>query len=71
MERWRQIESVFHEALERPHSEREAYVRHACAGDRELHREVTSLLASHNDDAESTGSPGGDREGDCGWVNVT
>ena len=52
MERWQQIESIFHEALDRSHSEREAYVRQACAGDRELHREVSSLLANYGDDAD-------------------
>jgi eukaryotic-like serine/threonine-protein kinase len=51
VERWQQIESIFHEALERANSEREEYVRQACAEDRELYREVSSLLASYNDDA--------------------
>ena len=48
MERWRKIESVFQEALERDPAERDAYVREACRGDSDLRREVTSLLATHN-----------------------
>jgi serine/threonine protein kinase len=51
MERWQQIESIFHEALERAPSEREEYVRRACAEDGELHREISSLLANHSGDA--------------------
>jgi serine/threonine protein kinase len=49
MERWRQIESLFQEALQRDPVERDAYVREACRGDAELQREVASLLANHND----------------------
>jgi serine/threonine protein kinase len=51
VERWQQIQSIFHEALERSPSEREGYVCQACAGDGDLHREIASLLASYNDDA--------------------
>ena len=32
MERWRQIESLFQEALQRDPAERDAYVREACQG---------------------------------------
>jgi serine/threonine protein kinase/Tol biopolymer transport system component len=49
MERWRQIESLFQEALQRDPVERDAYVREACRGDAELQQEVASLLANHND----------------------
>jgi len=48
MERWRQIESLFQEALQRGPAERDAYVREACHGDVELQREVASLLANHH-----------------------
>jgi serine/threonine protein kinase len=48
MERWRQIESLFQEALRRPVEERDAWLREACATDTELHREVVSLLANHH-----------------------
>jgi Tol biopolymer transport system component len=49
MERWRQIESLFQEALRRPVEERDAWLREACAKDQELHREVASLLANHHE----------------------
>jgi serine/threonine protein kinase len=47
-ERWRQIEQLYHAALERPLDEREAFLDEACAGDDELRREVVSLIAAHN-----------------------
>ena len=46
-ERWRQINDVFHAALEQDAASREAYVQRAAAGDQELLSEVRSLLASH------------------------
>ena len=53
MERWQQIESLFHEALRRPVGERDAWLREACATDTELHREVASLLANHQESASA------------------
>ena len=44
-ERLREIEALFHEARERTGSERDAFLAGACADDRELRREVESLLA--------------------------
>jgi TolB-like protein/tetratricopeptide (TPR) repeat protein len=46
LERWSRIKAVFLAALERPDSERSAYVAEACAGDAELRNEIESLLAS-------------------------
>src|SRR5260370_42402529 len=44
-ERYRQIERLYHEALELPVGrERAAFVETACAGDEALRREVESLL---------------------------
>jgi serine/threonine protein kinase/tetratricopeptide (TPR) repeat protein len=43
--RWRLIEDVFHEAMERSPEGRLDYVDEACGGDAELRREVKSLLA--------------------------
>jgi len=45
-ERWQKVESIFHEALERPPVERTGWIAGACGGDEELCREVSSLLAS-------------------------
>src|SRR5262245_21745433 len=52
--RWTQIEEIFHEALELPENEREAWLDARCAGDAELRAEVASLIAS---DREAVGSP--------------
>lgn len=44
-ERWRRIEEIFHEALERGPQGRDAFVAAACGDDRALREEVESLLA--------------------------
>jgi eukaryotic-like serine/threonine-protein kinase len=44
-ERFRQIESLYHAALEQGEAERDAFLKVACAGDETLRREVESLLA--------------------------
>ncbi len=46
MDRWNVIEEIFQSALERPLSERSAYVAQACGDDAELRVEIESLLAS-------------------------
>src|SRR5438132_5000530 len=46
-ERWKQIQSVFEQALEVPLDERTAFVQQRCNGDDELRGEVESLLKSH------------------------
>jgi serine/threonine-protein kinase len=53
VERWQQVEEIFHEALQRGPGEREEYLRQACRDDSGLHREVASLLANYRDGAES------------------
>jgi len=45
LDRWRQIEALFHEAQARAPEERAAYLASRCGGDSELRREVESLLA--------------------------
>jgi eukaryotic-like serine/threonine-protein kinase len=44
-ERWRRIEELCQEALERDRTLRGAFLQEACAGDAELQREVESLLS--------------------------
>jgi serine/threonine protein kinase/tetratricopeptide (TPR) repeat protein len=44
-EQWRQIESIFAEAVEVAPSDRAAFLDRACGGDLDLRREVESLLA--------------------------
>src|SRR5262245_35229494 len=45
LDRWEQIERLYHAALERSPDAREAYLDEACAGDEDLRREVAGLLA--------------------------
>ena len=51
-DRWQQIESLYHAALERQPAVRPAFLADACAGDLSLKSEVESLLA-HGDSADS------------------
>src|SRR5215813_8485432 len=44
-ERWGRVEELYHAAMQRPPSERTAFLREACAGDEELLCDVESLLA--------------------------
>jgi len=46
-ERWHQIEHIFNAAFELRPDEREAYLKEACENDRQLFREVESLIASY------------------------
>ena len=46
-DRWRRIEELCYDALERKPGERAGFVRMACDGDEALRREVKSLLAQH------------------------
>jgi serine/threonine protein kinase len=52
-ERWEQIRKVLDAALDLAPEARLHYVAQACAGDPDLSREVTSLLAAHNKAGES------------------
>jgi serine/threonine protein kinase len=51
LERFQQIEEIFHQALQQEPAQREAYVRQACRGDSDLRREVVSMLATHDEGA--------------------
>jgi hypothetical protein len=46
VDRLRQIESIFREALQRDPAQRDAYLREACNKNTELQREVASRLAN-------------------------
>ena len=48
LERWRQIESLFHAASEKTSEDRSRFLDEMCNSDQMLRREVESLLA--NDD---------------------
>src|SRR6266508_106842 len=45
LDRWKQIERLYHAALECEAEAREAFLDEACAGDEDLRREVAGLLA--------------------------
>jgi serine/threonine-protein kinase len=48
-ERWRQVKAIFHGAVESDPAARAEFLRKSCGDDRELLREVESLLASEQD----------------------
>src|SRR5438270_568712 len=52
IERWRHVESLFNEALEKASEERAKFLDEACSDDHALRREIESLLA-HEDLARS------------------
>src|SRR5579862_975765 len=56
-ERWKQVDSLLQAALELPAQERAAFLRHACAGDPALEREVQSLLAAQQEAASFLETP--------------
>src|SRR5438045_4186877 len=49
-ERWQQIETLFHSALELPGEERATFLSRQCGGDDNLREEVESLLRAYNRD---------------------
>jgi serine/threonine protein kinase len=58
-ERWREVDRLFEEALDRPPEERPAFLDAACAGDAALRREVEHLLAADEEGAGFlAGAPG-------------
>jgi serine/threonine protein kinase/Tol biopolymer transport system component len=56
-ERWKQVESLYHAALERETATRAAFLAEVCAGDEELRREVASLIAYDGQPASFIESP--------------
>ena len=55
MDRWRQIEKLYHQASECAESDRSAFLENACAGDTELQQELELLLAQEIDDSSFLG----------------
>src|SRR4030095_8204814 len=56
-ERWQQIESLLHLALQRDPEQREAFLTAACAGDEALRHEVASLVRAHAEAGQFIESP--------------
>ncbi len=50
VDRFQHVEEIFQQALQRDPAQRDAFVREACQGDAALDREVSSLLANHEED---------------------
>src|SRR5947209_2945669 len=59
-ERWRQIDHLFHSALERGHGERDVFLSQAYGGDNALRREVESLIESHEQSGSFIEAPAAD-----------
>src|SRR5205809_7970852 len=55
--RWNEVDNLLQAVLERPPAERADFLRHACAGDQALEREVRSLLASQQEAGSFLESP--------------
>ena len=51
-ERWSRIQELFHQALEIPDDERDNWLLQRCGGDTLLWREVASLLAADESQAD-------------------
>ena len=56
-ERWRRIERIYEDALQRPPAERTTFLESACAEDETLRREVARLLAANDRAGEFLNSP--------------
>jgi len=59
-DRWRQIEDIFHRAVELAPEARSAFLDQACGADQSLRREVESLLAHESEDGTTFIGPAGD-----------
>src|SRR5687767_13236972 len=56
-ERWQQVKTLFHRALERDPPERAGFIADRCAGDPDLRQEVESLLSTHEDAGDALETP--------------
>ncbi len=56
-ERWDEIETIFHAALELPADERDAFVSDKCGDDLNLRTEIASLISEHESNPEFLDEP--------------
>jgi serine/threonine protein kinase len=68
-ERWRRIEEICHDALERPGHERAEFIHNACAGDDSVRVEVELLLANQSR-ADALGTGLGIRDVELGQIGT-
>ncbi|MCU1258482.1 MAG: pknB 10, partial [Bryobacterales bacterium] len=64
-ERWQRVDQLLQSALHQPSAEREAFVRRACEGDRDLEGEVWSLLSSYRQAGSFLENPAEDATQSC------
>src|SRR5712691_2451741 len=70
-ERWRQVDRLYHSALERELGERAAFLAQACQEDEELRREVDELLAQDSSSGNILERPAADLLGDSTVTQLT
>jgi serine/threonine protein kinase len=70
-ERFRQVDRLYHSALEREPGERGAFLAQACSGDEELRREVEELLAQDSSSGNILESPAADLLADSTVTQLT
>ena len=56
-DQWQQIESVLQHTLDLPTDERRAFLEDVCARDEQIGREVSSLVAAHEESREFIEEP--------------
>jgi serine/threonine protein kinase len=56
-ERWHRVEEVLQAALDHPPADRAAFLNEACAGDEELERETSSMIAAYDEGSEFFAEP--------------
>ena len=59
-QRWKQIDEIFHAALEYEPPARDAYLTEACKEDESLRAEIEALIASHQKDSTFFDTPASD-----------
>ena len=52
-ERWRQVEELYHSALERPAALRRVFLAEACGDDADLQHKIEALLAQSGDQSKN------------------
>jgi Tol biopolymer transport system component len=70
-ERWREVDRLYHSALEREPGERGAFLAQTCKGDEELRQEVNELLAQHSSSDDILERPAADLLADSTVTQLT
>jgi predicted Ser/Thr protein kinase len=70
-ERWREVDRLYHSALEREPGERAAFLAQACQGDEQLRRELDELLAQDSPSDDILERPAADLLADSTVTQLT